>query len=103
MNPRRELEIALEIERRLALLLVGSPALSELPIAPLRGVSDLVRLELALQRFAEIHRSRRSKVLVGRLWRILGVARARLRTHAEVENSRAQRRRIDFPDTQPAQ
>ena len=63
MSARPELEVALEVERRLASLLVGSPALSELPIAPLRGVSDLVRLELALRRFAEIHRFKRSQVL----------------------------------------
>jgi len=41
MRVRPELEVALEVERRLASLLVGSPALSELRIAPLRGVSDL--------------------------------------------------------------
>jgi hypothetical protein len=35
MSARPELEVALEVERRLASLLVGSPALSELPIAPL--------------------------------------------------------------------
>jgi hypothetical protein len=44
MRARPELEVALEVERRLASLLVGSPALSELPIAPLRGVSDLAQL-----------------------------------------------------------
>ena len=103
MSTSLELEAVLEVERRLASLLIGSPGLSELPIAPLRGVSDLVRLELALRRFAEIHRSRRSKVLVGKVRRILGVARARLRREVKVENSEARGRRIDCPDTQPAQ
>jgi hypothetical protein len=46
MSASLELEVALEVERRLASLLIGSPGLSELPIAPLRGVSDLVRLEI---------------------------------------------------------
>ena len=101
MSARAELEVALEVERRLASLLIGWSALSELPIAPLRGVGDLVRLELALQRFAAIHRSRRSKVLVSRVRRILGVARTRLRMEVAVENSEARGRHIDFPDTQP--
>jgi hypothetical protein len=101
MNASQELEVALEVERRLASLLVGSPVLSGLPIAPLRGVSDLVRLELALSRFAEIHRSRHSKVVVARVRRILGIARARLRMEVEVENSESRDTRIVFPDTQP--
>jgi hypothetical protein len=102
MSARPELQVALEVERRLASLRVGSPALSELPIAPLRGVSDLVRLELALRGFAEIHRSRRSKVLVGRVRRILGAARARLRVETEIERLEARGGHTQFSDTQPA-
>ena len=41
MNTSLELEVVLEVERRLASLLIGSPGLSDLPIAPVRGVSDL--------------------------------------------------------------
>ena len=103
MNTNSELEVALRVERQLASLLVDSPGLSELPLAPLRGVSDLVRLELALRRFAEIHRSRPSKVLVRRVRRILTVARTRLRVEVAVENLEARGVPIDGPDTQPAQ
>jgi hypothetical protein len=41
MSTSLELEVVLEVERRLASLLIGSPGLSDLPIAPVRGVSDL--------------------------------------------------------------
>jgi hypothetical protein len=58
-----ELVVALDVERQLKVLRASSPTLGELPITPLRGVDDLVRLEFALQRFREIHRSRRSKEL----------------------------------------
>ena len=40
MSTSLELEVVLEVER-LASLLIGSPGLSDLPIAPVRGVSDL--------------------------------------------------------------
>jgi hypothetical protein len=59
-----ELEIALDVERQLEAPLVSLPSLSELPISPLPGVDDLVRLELALRRFAEIHRCKRSKARI---------------------------------------
>jgi hypothetical protein len=98
-----ELQTATDVERQLATLLLNAPSLSELPIAPLRSIDDLVRLEIALHRFAEFHRSKRSKMLVGRVRRILRVARARLRREVEVQNSEARGRCIDFPDTQPAQ
>jgi hypothetical protein len=79
MSTILELAVALDVEWRLGLLLARSPALSELPIAPLRSVDDLVRLEIALRRFSEIHRSKRSKALIRAVRRTLDAARARLR------------------------
>src|SRR4029450_1257175 len=90
-----EIQIATDVERQLSTLLMSAPTLSELPIAPLRDISDLIRLEIALQRFAEIHRSKRSKMLVGRVRKILGAARSRLRAAPA-------RPAVRFPDTQPA-
>jgi hypothetical protein len=84
-----ELQAAADVERQLATLLLSAPSLSELPIAPLRGIDDLVRLEIALQRFAEFHRSKRCKMLVGRIRRILGAARARLRVETAIERLEA--------------
>lgn len=78
MSTISELVVALDVEWRLGLLLVRAPTLSELPIAPLRSVDDLVRLEIALRRFSEIHRSKRSKVLIRTVRRTLDAARARL-------------------------
>lgn len=72
MDANAELEITLDLERRLAALSVSAPVLCELPIAPLRGVNDLVRLELALRRFAEIHRSTKHKLLLGTVRIMLG-------------------------------
>jgi hypothetical protein len=97
-----ELQAATDVERQLATLLLSAPGLSELPIAPLRGIGDLVRLEIALQRFAEIHRSKRSKMLIGRVRRILGVARARLRVEPAIDRSESRGGRTQFSDTQPA-
>lgn len=96
-----ELDAALDVERQLRALLVRAPILCELPIAPLRGVDDLVRLELVLQRFAEVHRSKRSRVLVGRVRRILDEARGRLRVEAAIDGS-ASYERVEFSDTRPA-
>jgi hypothetical protein len=74
-----EFEVALEVERQLEVLLVSLPSFCELPIWPLRGADDLIRLELALLRFAEIHRSKRSKARIRAVRTILEAARARLR------------------------
>jgi hypothetical protein len=97
-----DLEVALDIERQLAVLATSLPKLGELPIAPLRGVSDLVRLELALPRFAEIHRSKRSKVLIRAVRKILESARADLRRIAAVPSPGLGAHQVPFRDTQPA-
>ena len=96
-----ELRVASDVERQLAALRVSSPALLELPIAPLREVSDLVRLELALRRFAEIHRSKRSKALIRAIKAILLTARDRLQK-AAAAGFGASAGQIPFRDTQPA-
>ncbi|MCZ7563675.1 MAG: hypothetical protein M5U08_07565 [Burkholderiales bacterium] len=75
----RAREVAGEVERRLATLATEQPRLGELPVRPLEGLDDLVRLELALQRFAKIHRSGQSRALVRRVRAVLGEARTRLR------------------------
>jgi hypothetical protein len=84
-----ERDVALEIEKQLAALRVDSPCLAQLPIAPLRGVADLVRLELALPRFAATRNSKRDKVLISGVRMLLGEARAKLRAErsANVEGS----------------
>jgi hypothetical protein len=78
VDTNNEHEVACDVERQLLELLVSSPSLSGLPIARLRGLSDLVRLELALRRFAEIHRSGQSRALIRRVKGILSAARRRL-------------------------
>jgi hypothetical protein len=102
VNGNLELQIAAHVERQLATLLLSAPSLAELPITPLRGVGDLVRFEIALKRFAEIHRSKRSKMLIGRIRRILQVARARLRAEAVAERPESRGEHTQFSDTQPA-
>lgn len=102
MSTSSELQVATDVERQLCTLLLSAPNLSELPITPLRGVGDLVRLEIALQRFAEIHRSKRSKMLIGKVRRILGVARVRLRIEPAIESSESRGEESRFLDTQPA-
>jgi len=97
-----ELEVALDVERQLEALLVSVPSLSELPIWPLRGVDDLVRLELALGRFAEIHRSKRSKARIRAVRMILETARARLREVAKAHSLGLPPHQLPFQDTQPA-
>ena len=77
MNANTELEVVRDLERQFAALSLSAPSLCELPFAPLRSVDDLVRLELALRRFAEIHRSKRSKLLIGAVRILLQGARAR--------------------------
>jgi hypothetical protein len=89
-----EANIATDVERQLGTLLLSAPTLSELPIAPLRSTGDLIRLEIALQRFAKIHRSKWSKMLVGRVRRILGAARNRLQANPASAVVR-------LPDSQP--
>jgi hypothetical protein len=79
MDTTIEASVARDVEQKLARLVIRSPKLAELPITPLFGVEDLVRLELALGRFAEIHRSRPSKRLVDAVRSILAAARGRLR------------------------
>jgi hypothetical protein len=96
-----ELQVASDVERQLAALRVNSPVLLELPIAPLRKVADLVRLEIALRRFAEIHRSRRSRVLIRAIRAMLLMARDRLR-EASTAGFGSRARQIPFRDTQPA-
>jgi hypothetical protein len=78
MDATIETTVARDVERELARLVTRAPRVAELPIAPLFDVSDLIRLELALERFAQAHRSGRSKRLVESVRNILGVARTRL-------------------------
>ena len=82
-----ESKVARDVERQLARLLVRSPKLAELPITPLFGVDDLVRLELALDRFAQVHVSGRSKRLIETVRAILSVARARLRVAGAIRHA----------------
>jgi hypothetical protein len=82
-----EVKVAQDVEQQLARMVVRSPKLAELPITPLFGVDDLVRLELALDRFAEVHISRRSKRLVETVRAILGVARTRLRVVGAIRHA----------------
>jgi hypothetical protein len=102
LSASSELETAADVERQLAELIVSVPSLSELPIAPLRGIGDLVRLEIALQRFAEIHRSKRSKARIRAVRTILEAARARLREAAAADRAELRAHQVPFRDTQPA-
>jgi hypothetical protein len=95
MDPTTETRIASDVEKHLARLLVRSPKLLELPITPLFGANDLIRLELALERFAQVHTSERSKRLVEAVRTILSVARTRLRM------ANAGRRALAVADTSP--
>lgn len=79
MGSDTERNVAQDVEWRLGLLLAKSRNLGELPVAPLRGLHDLVRLEVALRRFREIHRSEESKALVRAVQKTLDAARARIR------------------------
>lgn len=79
MDRRIETRIARDVEKHLSRLLASSPKLAELPITQLFGASDLIRLELALERFAQMHTSKRSTRLVEAVRTILAVARTRLR------------------------
>jgi hypothetical protein len=97
-----ELVIALDVERQLKVLRASSPTLDELPIRPLLGVDDLVRLEIALRRFSEIHRSKRSKALIRAVRRTLDAARARLRERAAADSLRLPTQRGPVRDIQPA-
>ena len=87
MDPTLESKIARDVEHDLARLVIRSPRLAELPITPLFDVNDLVRLELALDRFAQIHRSGRSRRLVESVRAILSVARTRLRVASTVRQA----------------
>jgi hypothetical protein len=102
VKPIANLEVARDIERELVALLTRLPKLGELPIAPLRGVDDLVRLELALQRFAQVHRSKRSKLLISAVRIVLEGARARLREPVAVKAGAFSMHHVPFRDTQPA-
>ena len=82
-----ETKVARDFERQLARLLVRSPKLAELPITPLFDVGDLVRLELALDRFAQAHTSARSKRLIETVRGILSVARTRLRVAGAIRHA----------------
>ena len=79
MDPKTETRIARDVEKHLSRLLSIYPKLARLPIAPLFSVRDLIRLEIALERFGQSHSSARSKRLVEAVRPILGVARTRLR------------------------
>jgi hypothetical protein len=82
-----EVKVARDVERQLARMAARSPKLAQLPISPLFGVDDLVRLELALDRFAQVHISGRSKRLVATVQAILSVARTRLRVVGAIRHA----------------
>ena len=82
-----EVKAARDVERQLARMAARSPKLAELPISPLFGVDDLVRLELALDRFAQVHISGRSKKLVETVRAVLSVARTRLRVVGAIRHA----------------
>jgi hypothetical protein len=84
VDTRTEREVAHDVEQELAELLVSSPRLAQLPIAPLRGIADLVRLELALRLFADNSRDERGGRLVREVEVILWRARSRLREAANL-------------------
>lgn len=79
-------------------LSLSAPTLCELPIAPLRGADDLVRLELALRRFAEIHRSTSSKLLLGSVRIMLERACFRIREMTAVERLELRAPEVPFRD-----
>ena len=87
MDTTIEAKIARDVEQELARLLVRSPKLAELPITALFGVDDLLRLELALDRFAQVHVSERSKRLIETVRAILSVARTRLRVAGAIRRA----------------
>jgi hypothetical protein len=103
VNANTELEISLDLERRLLALSLSAPTLCELPIAPLRGVDDLDQLELALRRFAQIHRSTGSKLLLGSVRIMLERARFRIREAAAVERLGLRAHQVPFrtPESPP--
>jgi hypothetical protein len=82
-----EVKAAQDVERQLARMVARSPKLARLPISPLFGVDDLVRLELALDRFAQVHISGRSQRLVEAVRVILSVARTRLRVVGAIRHA----------------
>jgi hypothetical protein len=82
-----EAKIARDVEDQLARLVIRSPKLAELPITPLFDVDDLIRLEIALERFAQVHLSGRSKRLVQAVRTILSVARTRLRVGDAIQRA----------------
>jgi hypothetical protein len=82
-----EAKIVRDVEDQLARLVIRSPKLAELPITPLFDVDDLIRLDLSLEQFAQIHRSGRSKRLVEAVRTILSDARTRLRVDGAIRRA----------------
>ena len=87
MDATIETKVARDVEHQLARLVIRSAKLAELPITPLFDVNDLIRLELALEQFAQAHRSGRSKRLVEAVRTILSVARTRLRVASAIRHA----------------
>ena len=87
MDATIETKVARDVEHQLARLLIRSAKVAELPITPLFDVNDLIRLELALEQFAQVHRSGRSKRLVEAVRTILSVARTRLRVASAIRHA----------------
>jgi hypothetical protein len=82
-----ETKIARDVEDQLARLVIRSPKLAELPITPLYEVDDLIRLEIALEHFGQVHRSGRSRRLVQAVRTILSDARTRLRVDGAIRRA----------------
>jgi hypothetical protein len=87
MDATIEAKVARDVEQELARLVIRSPKLAELPITPLFDVNDLVRLELALERFAQVHRSKRSRRLLDSVRTVLSVGRTRLRVAGAIRHA----------------
>jgi hypothetical protein len=77
-----EAAIAREVQAQLENMTSRWPVLLSLPITPLRGADDLIRLEMAMQRAArpggDLHRQ---DEIVGAVRVVLGMARARLKAN----------------------
>ena len=74
--------IAREVQAQLDGMTLRWPALKALPIAPLHGADDLIRLEMAMHRAARPGGELQGQdELVGAVRVVLGMARARLKSH----------------------
>lgn len=82
-----ETVIAREVQGQIENMTSRWPVLLSLPITPLRGADDLIRLEMAMQRAArpggDLHRQ---DEIVGAVRVVLGMARARLKANEPLQS-----------------